>query len=201
MVEASDSAVLDLARKILDRPEYADLHRNDPRRLVSLLRWLFGWLGKLEILHVSAPGLYWLVMAAIFAVFALLVAHIAWTISVAMRVRNPPETLAPPSESRDPAAEAEQLAATARYLEAAHHLMIASFRTLAETSVIELRPDRPNRWIRMALRDSTLNPHLAAEIEGLIDRTERHWFGDRENDPAIYSQWRSAYRELSRPAQ
>lgn len=203
MVEVSDSAVRDLATKILKRPEYAGAHPyTPPSWLASILRWMFGWLRNLDALHVSAPGLYWLVMVAMFAVFALLVAHIAWTISVAMRMRNPAEPpAAPGSEPRDPALEAEQLAATARYLEAAHYLMIASFRTLAETSVIDLRPDRPNRWIRMALRDSRLEPALAVRIEGLIERTERHWFGDRDNDPAIYSQWRSAYMELSRPAQ
>jgi hypothetical protein len=202
LVEVSDSAVRDLATKILERPEYAEAHQSTaPAWLTSALHWMFGWLRNLNGLHASAPGLYWLVMLALFGVFALLVAHIAWTISVAMRMRNPEQTAASGSDPRDPALEAEQLAASSRYLEAAHYLMIASFRTLAETSVIELRPDRPNRWIRLALRDSRLEPDLAIKIESLIDRTERHWFGDRENDPAIYSQWRSAYLELSRPAQ
>ena len=203
MVEVSDSAVRDLATKVLQRPEYAELHRSTPPSwLASFFRWLFGWMGKLEILHVTAPGMYWLAMIAMFAVFALLVAHIAWTISVAMRMRNPsPPPTTRESAPRDPTLEAERLAASAGYLEAAHYLMVASFRVLAETSVIDLRPDRANRWIRTALRDSRLRPDLAARIEGLIENTERHWFGDRENDPAIYSQWHSTYRELSRPTQ
>jgi len=89
------------------------------------------------------------------------------------------------------------LASNGSYLDAAHALMIASFRTLGERSVIELRPDRANRWIRGALRDSNLGRELSLNLENLIDQTERHWFGDRENDPAIYSQWRTAYSELT----
>ena len=89
------------------------------------------------------------------------------------------------------------LAASGRFLEAAHNLMIASFRTLAERSVIDLRPDRSNRWIRRALRDSQLNGNLVGEIDSLVMRTERLWFGDRENTPDIYSQWKAAFDQLS----
>ena len=62
----------------------------------------------------------------------------------------------PNAKVPDLAREAESLAASGRYLDAAHRLMLASFRTLAERSLIELRPDRSNRWIRAALRGSTL---------------------------------------------
>jgi len=48
------------------------------------------------------------------------------------------------------------------------------------------------------LRNSQLDGKLVAEIDGLVARTERHWFGDRENSPDIYSQWRSAFDQLSR---
>jgi hypothetical protein len=103
----------------------------------------------------------------------------------------------------DLAREAESLAASGRYLDAAHRLMLASFRTLAER-VIELRPDRSNRWIRAALRGSTLAENLAAEIDALVERTERRWFGDRArdpaNDPEIYARWRSAFEQLSSQA-
>jgi hypothetical protein len=75
--------------------------------------------------------------------------------------------------------------------------MLVCFRTLAERSVIELRPDRSNRWIRAALRGSTLAENLAAEIDALVERTERRWFGDRQNDPEIYARWRSTFEQLS----
>jgi hypothetical protein len=88
------------------------------------------------------------------------------------------------------------LAADGRYLEAAHRLMLASFRALAERSVIELRPDRPNRWIRTALLGSSLAEGLALEIGALIEQTERLWFGDRQNDPGVYARWRSTFERL-----
>ncbi len=102
-------------------------------------------------------------------------------------------------DSPDLAREAESLAAGGRYLDAAHRLMLASFRTLAERSLIELRPDRSNRWIRSALRGSPLAQGLAVEIDALVERTERRWFGNRAEDPEIYARWRSAYEQLSAP--
>jgi hypothetical protein len=50
------------------------------------------------------------------------------------------------------------------------------------------------------LRDSQLNGQLVGEIDRLVARTERQWFGDRENSPDIYSDWRSAFDQLSRAA-
>jgi hypothetical protein len=161
---------------------------------------LIAWLQNLGTLRITAPGLYWLILTGLFLVLAVLVAHIVWSISVALRAPEPQERMASSGQLRDPAAEAELLAASGNFLEAAHNLMIASFRTLAERSVIELRPDRSNRWIRRALRDSQLNGTLVVEIDGLVARTERQWFGDRENSPDIYSQWRSAFDRLSRAA-
>jgi hypothetical protein len=104
----------------------------------------------------------------------------------------------------DLAREADARAASGRYLDAAHRLMLASFRTLAERSLIELRPDRSNSWIREALRGSTLGGSLAGEIDALVERTERRWFGDRTRDrmkdPEIYARWRSAFEQLSSQA-
>ena len=97
----------------------------------------------------------------------------------------------------DLAREAESLAASGRYLDAAHRLMLASFRTLAERSVIELRPDRSNRWIRAALRGSTLAENLAAELDALVERTERRWFGDRVRDQRTT---RKSTRDGARPS-
>jgi hypothetical protein len=194
-----DSAVRDLAHEILARPEYA---ANRPMAaetwLNSMLLRLIDWLANLGTLRVTAPGLYWLILGGLFLILAVLVTHIAWSISAALRAPEPVERAADDAELRDPAAEAELLAASGRFLEAAHNLMIASFRTLAERSVIDLRPDRSNRWIRRALRDSQLNGNLVGEIDSLVARTERQWFGDRNNSPDIYSEWKSAFDQLSR---
>jgi hypothetical protein len=194
LTDLSDSRVRDLAHEILARPEYAVVRPAAVETwLHSMLLRLIEWLQNLGTLRITAPGLYWLILG-------LLVAHIVWSISAALRAPDPKEHLPGSGQLRDPAAEAEVLAASGNFLEAAHSLMIASFRTLAERSVIDLRPDRSNRWIRRALRDSQLNGTLVVEIDNLVTRTERQWFGGRENNPDIYSQWRSAYDQLSRAA-
>lgn len=201
MTDIPDSRVRDLAHEILARPEYAAARPLAVENwFYSMLVRLIAWLQNLGTLRITAPGLYWLILTGLFLVLAVLVAHIVWSISVALRAPEPQERMASSGQLRDPAAEAELLAASGNFLEAAHNLMIASFRTLAERSVIELRPDRSNRWIRRALRDSQLNGTLVVEIDGLVARTERQWFGDRENSPDIYSQWRSAFDRLSRAA-
>jgi len=201
LTDLPDSRVRDLAHEILARPEYAAARPLAIETwLYSILHRLIDWLGNLGTLRVTAPGLYWLILIGLFLVFGILVAHIVWSISLALRAPEPSDRLPSNGELRDPAAEAEMLAASGNFLEAAHSLMIASFRTLAERSVIELRPDRSNRWIRRALRDSQLNGTLVDEIDSLVARTERQWFGDRENSPDIYSDWRSAFDQLSRAA-
>jgi hypothetical protein len=204
----SDGAVRELAGKILARPEYAGAtgtHSKVESWLFRFLDRILHWFSGLEVLRDSSPILYWIIVIAIAAVSVALIAHVTWTIWIAMTA---PEPASPASASGaslpDLAREAESLAASGRYLDAAHRLMLASFRTLAERSVIELRPDRSNRWIRAALRGSTLAENLAVEIDALVERTERRWFGDRArdrtNDPEIYARWRSAFEQLSSQA-
>jgi len=198
LTDLSDGRVRDLAHEILARPEYAAARPMAVETwLNSMLLRLIDWLASLGTLRVTAPGLYWLILGGLFLILAVLITHIVWSISAALRAPEPAERMASNAELRDPAAEAELLAASGKFLEAAHNLMIASFRTLAERSVIDLRPDRSNRWIRRALRDSQLNGNLVGEIDSLVMRTERLWFGDRENTPDIYSQWKAAFDQLS----
>lgn len=200
MTEISDDRVRDLAHEILSRPEYAAMRPTTMENwLIQAIDRIVDWLRSFGGLRVSAPGLFWTIIAGLLLILVLMVAQIVAAISAAMRA---PEPTRPTSTGplRDPAAEAEQQAAAGNFLEAAHNLMLATFRTLAEGSVIELRPDRSNRWIRRAIRESKLNDELAREIDGLVARTERHWFGDRENSPDIYSRWKSAFDQLSRAA-
>ncbi len=155
------------------------------------------WIGRLEILRDANPLLYWAIFGCVIAVAIALFAHIIWTIWVATHTLAPHENrIARTAAAPDLAADAARLAEDGHYLEAAHRLMLASFRTLGERSVIELRPDRSNRWIRAALHKSALDADLAADLDRLVERTERRWFSDRANDPAIYAQWRTAFERL-----
>jgi len=193
--DLSDPAVHKLTAEILARPEYGRATAQDSI-LVHLMNWLLDELDKLQLLRIEAPVLYWLIVFVIAAVLAAVVLHLIWTLWVALSTPEPPQVRWEDSSRRDLAGEAEVLAAEGRYLEAAHRLMLASFRALAERSVIELRPDRPNRWIRLALLRSSLAESLALEMGALIEQTERLWFGERRNESAIYDRWRSTFARL-----
>ena len=195
MPDFSDPAVHKLTAEILARPEYGQATGGDSI-LVRLLSWLLDKLGQLEILRVKEPVIYWTILAVVALVLAGMTVHLIWTLWVALSAPEPAAQRWEGSSRRDLAEEAEALAADGRYLEAAHRLMLASFHALAERSVIELRPDRPNRWIRTALLRSSLAEGLALEIGALIEQTERLWFGDRRNDPGIYARWRSTFERL-----
>jgi hypothetical protein len=197
--DLSDPRVIELTQQILARPEYAGAKSQfAPDSIIQkILNWLTNWDG----LHSSSPVLYWTVVVLCGFAMLALIAHIVWTISIAMRAPAPEaHTTITGSPARDLAAEAAALAAGGRYLDAAHHMMIASFRALGERAVIELRPDRSNRWIRAALRDSRLGADLTSELDRLVAETEHRWFGARENDAAIYSAWRTAFERVSTAA-
>jgi hypothetical protein len=196
----SDDAVRALAHKILARPEYAAASGVNSK-LEDWLHRLVQWVAKLEVLRGNQPILYWLIVIAIAAVTFGLIAHVTWSIWIAMTAPEPASSARGSNANfPDLAQEAESLAANGRYLDAAHRLMLASFRALAERSLIELRPDHSNSRIRAALRQSTLGANLAIEIDGLVERTERRWFGDRANEEEIYARWRSAFEQLSAQA-
>jgi hypothetical protein len=106
--DLADSRVRDLAHEILARPEYAAVRPLAIETwLYSILHRLIDWLGNLGTLRVTAPGLYWLILIGLFLVFGVLVAHIVWSISAALRAPEPSDRLASSGQLRDPAAEAE----------------------------------------------------------------------------------------------
>jgi len=201
LTEVSDDRIRTLAREILARPEFAGAHPSAMQDwFTKIALRVLDWIAGFGNLRVNAPGLFWPIFAALVLILVLMIAQIVWAISAAMRAPEPQANRGLSREARDPAAEAEQQAAIGNFLEAAHCLMIASFRTLAERAVIDLRPDRSNRWIRRALRSSKLNQELVKELDGLVVRTERHWFGDRENLRDIYTEWKTAFEQVLRAA-
>jgi hypothetical protein len=191
--------VRELARRILERREYDLVNEIPIPDLPGWLRRLLAWIG---VLRTKSPPLYWAFVAGLLILVLAATAQIVQALRAALRAQSP--RLTRPSSIDEPAdleGEASQLAGSGRFLEAAHRLMIACFGLLAERAVIELRPDRANRWIRSALRGSALAEPLAIEVGSLVERTERRWFGNRDNEPDIYFQWRSLYQRLQSPSE
>lgn len=191
----TDQSVRDLAHHILERREFVDaMHAERTQRWMQMIS---DWLNQFTALRLRSPIVYWLVIVGAFALAIALIVNLVQSLSAALRAPDPAAQSRPGQAAvPDLSEQAEALARDGRYLEAAHGLMIACFRTMAERSLIELRPDRSNRWIRSALRSSSLGEAFVAEIDRLISRTEQRWFGDRRDDPDVYLQWRSAFERL-----
>ncbi|MHB8384728.1 MAG: hypothetical protein ACYDC3_20615, partial [Candidatus Binataceae bacterium] len=179
MPDLRDPAVLKLTHQILARPEFAAAA--NANRTTDWGSTIAQWIARLESLRETNPILYWTIFGGVIAVAIALFGHMIWTIWIATHTSAPSENRAAREATPDLAAEAASLAADGYYLEAAHRLMLASFRTLGERAVIQLRPDRSNSWIRAELRKSALGAELAADLDRLVERTERRWFSDREN--------------------
>jgi hypothetical protein len=195
--DLSDTAVRKLTAEILARSEFSSVAPKAPF-WVEWLRKLSRWLQKLQLLHDSAPILYWTVVGIAMSVSIGLVAHMIWTLRSAMSAQESSARELPGSSSApDLVREARSLATTGNYLEAGHRLMIASFHALADGSIIELRPDRSNQWIRGAVWQSPLPRGLANDLDVMVVHTEHRWFGSRENDPEIYNQWLSLFERLA----
>jgi hypothetical protein len=195
--DLSDSAVRKLTAEVLARPEFSSASPKLPF-WVEWLRKLSQWFKQFQLLHESAPALYWLIVGGAVLVSVGLIAHIIWTLRVAMTAPEASRrNFATVRSVPDLALEARALAATGEYLEAGHRLMIASFHALADRSIIELRPDRSNQWIRHAVRKSPLQSNLVNDLDTLVIHTEYQWFGGRENDQATYLQWLSFFERLS----
>jgi hypothetical protein len=191
--DPSAAAIRELARNILARREFALIDDSPAPRWLKWLDHFLSWMG---VLRVHSPVLYWAMLAGMSFAFLAMIAQIVWSLRAALRAHPRPPQPFSPEQPPDLAGEARQLAAAGHFLEAGHRLMIATFGLLARRSVIELRPDRSNRWIRAALPGSTLTEAVAIEIGALMEQTERRWFGRRENEPDIYDRWLSVYQRL-----
>ena len=198
------SATRALAAEILQRPEYASARTSDELGwlsqlktvLVDLLRHLAEFGAWLDALRSSSPALYWLLFAALVFVLVLLVAHISWAISRALRGSSELEPRRGSAPSIDFPGQSRRLAEEGRYVDAAHCLLLASLQCSAHSGLIELHPEDTNRDVRGRLEVARLPGPLRAELLELMRITERAWFRDRVEDPALYARWSAAYGRL-----
>lgn len=194
---ADDERVRALASEILARPEFEGVHGVEiPDATMEALRLFFDLLRWLEALEVSSPLAYWAVVLGLLAVAALLIAHIVWSLSRALKESSRPARPAPAPAPLDLVALARELAEAGRFLEATHQLLLATLRRIAHAGVIDLRPEDTNREVCLRLRRSALPESLRVELISLVGATERSWFRDRVQDPDLYRRWEVAYGRL-----
>lgn len=193
----NDDAIRALAAEILRRDEYAGTRRalaawDSLREWLAWLEALLGW-GELRDTN---PALFYAILAALLVVAAALVAHIAWTVRAALVF----PAARPPAAAGEPRArfaeDAEELARAGRFLEAARLLQLAVLEILLRGRVVELARSEPNRVLRRRLAAAPLADAERRDLVALLDRYERRWFRDREEDAGLFEGWRALHRRL-----
>lgn len=194
---ATDAQVRQLAEEILRRPDYARWRVGRTR--LYWLEWALDRLGAfadtMADLAVNRPLLYWLILGLLLLAFVLLIAHIVWSIRVAVRARGPvPETARPGEVSV--VGTAERLAAEGRFLDAARCLQVGAIELLVRRNVLDLARADANRRLRQKLAAAPVGEAERRQLIELVDRLERRWFRDREEDRGLFEAWQALFLRL-----
>jgi len=179
--------IRELAERILQRPEYADWHPDD--LIIRLLQWL-------QQLFKTQPELAFAIVGLLTVVFAVIVAHLTWTVrrDLATRVRDDSDA----NVDAEPRflERAEDLAGRGRFLDAARTVQLAVIQKLVRGGAVELGRADPNSILRRRLQRAQLGSDTRTELVSLVARLERCWFRDRAEDADLYTAWLHAYTRL-----
>lgn len=195
-----DDQVRALAQDILAQHRYAQWRDTGSELLERFLAWIADYLAWTEKLQAESPLLYGIFVAGLSLVALLLVAHIVWSIRVALAVPAPAEPTPRSAQAPRWAEEAERLALQGRFLEGAHRLVLGSIEVLVKRDVIELGRAEANRVLRDRVRGSSLPSGVRDRFLALLDAFEERWFRDRLEDAALYRQWHELHANLRESA-
>lgn len=198
-----DERIRELAREILSRREYARFRPFDSDVLRYLLDWLREAIDWLSALYVVSPGLWAVLFASLVLVSLALLAHVVWSIRVALRTNSIAPSRRAGAEPPDFEREAERLAADGRLLEAAHAMHLACIERLLRSRALELRRHDPNRTLRRRVAAAALLPEQKRDFARLLDQLEERWFRDptpQPRDLELLEGWRSLHARIPREA-
>lgn len=184
----SDAELRALSARVLERPEFAQYRSTASDAELAVLRWLRDWFEGVPALHDGSPVLYWSIVGGLSLVALLLIAHVVYTIRLAVRASAAsPDGASPAAAPDDPRARAEALARDGHYLAAARVLQLASVQMLVERGHLDLRRHEPNRVLcaRIA-RATSLSSSLRGDLVEQIREVERTWFRDRAERIGLY---------------
>jgi hypothetical protein len=193
-----DETIRAAARAVLARDEYAQFRLGDsiPDWLAALERWISDYLEWTRALSDTSPVLFALLVGGLSLLSLLLIAHVVWSLRVAMRGRPAATSGGSPPPARDFAALAAQLAARGETLEACRALQLACLELLVGRGALALARHDSNSTLRDRLRGSSLPAPLRDDLIAGIDRLERSWFRDREPSPDLLALWRRVHNGL-----
>jgi hypothetical protein len=193
--DPSDEQIRALAAEILSRDEYfrPGLAEEAWR---ALLARLLGFFDFLEALRLASPFVYWAMLVGLLLTAAVLLAHVAWTVRLALRM--------PATEGREPGRptgpgfleQAEDLAQEERFLEAARRVELGTLELLLRRRVIELSRSDAGRALRERVRRSGLPEAERSALITLQQRLEAGLFRENEADRSLYQAWLDLHRRL-----
>jgi hypothetical protein len=191
-----DEQIRALAAEILRHEPYAGWRQGE--RALSWLKAFLDWFDRWNDWVAGLPPWTQVALfAGLLGLSLLLLAHIVWSVAVALRANGP--AAEPPAEDVAPSFvdEAAALAAQGRFLDAAHRLQLASIALLVSQRRLTLSRFEANRVLRRRIGEASLPaPERRALVE-LVDRLERGWFRDRHGDAALYDAWRALHARLA----
>ena len=193
--DLSDEQIRTLAAEILSRDEFFRPGMAEEAWRAVLER-ILGFLDFLEALRISSPLIYWVILAGLLLVSAVLLAHVAWTVRIALRMPR-----AEPRGPRSPSGpgfleQAESLAREERFLEAARRVELAALELLLRRRVIELSRSDPGRALREQVRRSELPEAERSSLVALQKRLEAGLFREHAADRSLYEAWLDLHRRL-----
>jgi len=193
----TDEHVRSVAKQILSHAPYSAWRGNEMilpwlERFNEWLRQWNDWVGSLPAFTQVV------IIGGMMLVASLLLAHVVWSVMVALRTKAPPPAAASGGDGPAFAAEAEALAAQGRFLEAAHRLQLATIELLVSQRRLALSRFEANRVLRRRVREASLPVHEGRTLLDLVDRLERGWFRDRAGDAELYGAWRDLHARLAR---
>ncbi len=188
---ARDEHIRQTAHYILSRSPYAEWRSFDVGELQGVLRWLRELVRWLNSFESSRPYLYYSIMAGLLLISLLLLVHVGYTIVQALTARPPADkrglgATAAPEMIEDAAA----LAQAGHFLAAARQVQLAVIELLLRRRLVDLQRSDANRVLRGRLRTADLPEALRDEMTILVNRLERQWFRDRQEDATLYEAWR-----------
>jgi hypothetical protein len=193
--DLSDQQIRTLASEILSRDEYFRPGVAEEAWRAVLSR-ILGVLDSLEALRITSPLIYWIILGALLLVAVVLLAHLVWSVRLALRMPGPraPERARPSGPGF--LEQAESLAREERFLEAARRVELGTLELLLRRRVIELSRSDPGRVLRERVRDSALPEAERSSLVALQRRLEAGLFRDQDADRSLYEAWLALHRRL-----
>ena len=193
--DPSDEQIRALAAEILSRDEYfrPGLAEEAWR---ALLARVLGFLDFVEALRLASPLLYWALLIGLLLAAAVLLAHVAWTVRLALRMPEPEGRGAGLAGGSDFLEQAESLARDERFLEAARRVELGTLELLLRRRVIELSRSDAGRTLRERVRRSGLPEAERTALIALQRRIEAGLFREAQADRSLYQAWLDLHRRL-----